>query len=335
VWLIAGGVLALLAGNPLYLALLLLISRLVQYACASTETNGWRIPFWRISLVILFFSTLFNAFTAHVGQTVLFSLPAHWVLVGGPITIEAAIYGFLNGLRLVTLLSFFMAFNAIVPVGQMTGLAPGALHELGLVVLIAFTYVPETIRQFHRIRDAQAVRGHRLNGIRAWRPILIPLIITGLERSLNLAETMVARGYGSTDLVAVFPRARLVLVGGLLLVLVGALQSAWARSGGGLYLIAGGAIAIAWAYWDLSRHHIRTKYRPRKWTHKDSLLVVGALLPFMILVLPAFDRAALTYLPYPRIGPPVFDLWIGLSLMGIVFPVVLTEVTIAIKGTRS
>jgi energy-coupling factor transport system permease protein len=322
-WLLAGGMLALLTANPLYLALLLLISRLAQYACAPAEAGGWRLPFWRISLVILVFSTLFNALTAHVGQTVLLSLPANWLLIGGSLTLEAAAYGLLNGLRLITLLSFFLAFNTIVPISQLAGLVPGALHELGLVVLIAITYVPETVRQFKRIRDAQAIRGHRLNGLRAWRPILLPLLIAGLERALNLAETMVARGYGSTALVAIPVRTRLFFVAGLLLALAGALQLAWARPVG-LYLVLAGVIAVAWAYRAVSRGHIRTKYRPRMWTWADSLVVAGALIPLSSLLLPGVERSALSYLPYPHLTPPAFDLWIGVSLLGLVVPVILS-----------
>jgi energy-coupling factor transport system permease protein len=333
IWLFAGGMLALITANPFYLILLLVISRLVQFACTPADASGWRLPFWRISVVILLFSTLFNMLTAHVGQTVLLSLPPGWALIGGPITLEAAVFGFLNGLRLITLLSFFLAFNTIVPVSQLAGLVPGALHELGLVLLIAVTYVPETVGQFKRIRDAQAIRGHRLNGLRDWRPVLLPLLIAGLERALNLAETMVSRGYGSTAVIGVPLRVRLAFAAGLLLSLAGTLQAAWARPLG-FYFILAGIVVVAWAYRDLSRRHGRTQYRPRKWTWADSLVAVGALIPLSILLLPGFDRTALNYAPYPRVTPPAFDLWIGLSLFGLVAPVLLPGTTGAAGEAR-
>lgn len=333
VWLLAGGALALITANPLYLIMLLIISRLVQFACAPAPAGGWRLPFWRISLAILVFSTLFNMLTAHIGQTVLLTLPANWVLIGGSITLEAAVYGFLNGLRLITLLSFFLAFNTIVPVSQLAGLVPGALHELGLVLLIAVTYVPETVGQFKRIRDAQAIRGHRLNGLRDWRPVLLPLMIAGLERALNLAETMVSRGYGSTALVAVPLRARLAFAAGLLLALAGALQAAWAKPPG-LYFILAGIVSVAWAYRDMSRRHLRTRYRPRKWAWADSIVVAGALVPLVIFLLPGFELSALSYSPYPRVIPPAFEVWIGLSLLGLVVPAILPETTGFAERTR-
>jgi energy-coupling factor transport system permease protein len=333
VWLLVGGMLALIAANPFYLILLLVISRLVQFARTPAQTGGWRLPFWRISLAILIFSTLFNLLTAHVGQTILLTLPANWVLIGGPITLEAAVYGLLNGLRLITLLSFFLAFNIIVPVSQLAGLIPGALHELGLVLLIAVTYVPETVGQFKRIREAQAIRGHRLNGLRDWRPVLLPLLIAGLERALNLAETMVSRGYGSTALVAVPLRGRLAYAAGLLLSLAGALQAAWAKPLG-IYFILAGVLAVAWAYFDMSRRHNRTQYRPHKWTWVDSLVVTGALVPFFIFLLPGLEFSALGYSPYPIVAPPAFDVWIGLSLFGLVVPAVLPASTGAAEEAK-
>jgi energy-coupling factor transport system permease protein len=323
VWLLVGGLLGIVTGNPFYLLLLLLISRVVQFACEPSASGGWRLPFWRVSLMILIFSTLFNLLTAHAGRTVLTTLPANWPLIGGPLTLEAAVYGFLNGLRLVTLLSFFTAFNAIVAVSDLTGLTPRALHELGLVMLIAVTYVPETAGQFRRIRDAQAIRGHRMNGLRAWRPVLIPLLIAGLERALNLSETMVARGYGSTTHVVTPFRARALFLVGLLLSLGGALRLAWAAPDGWLWIILG-ILVIGWAYYALSRLAPRTRYRPRRWLWTDTVLVGGAMLALLpLLPLPGLGRGALLYSPYPHLTLPPFDLRLGLCLFGLVAPAVL------------
>ena len=96
-----------------------------------------RLPFWRLAGAILLFSTLFNLLTAHVGETELAVLPDGWWLIGGPLTLEAAVYGFITGLSLMTLLSLFLAFNAIVPTTELAGLTPAALYELGLVLLVA------------------------------------------------------------------------------------------------------------------------------------------------------------------------------------------------------
>ena len=323
VWLFAGGLLAILTSNPLYLVLLLIISRLVEFACAPVAPHHWRLPFWRIAALILFFSTLFNLLTAHFGQTVIIDLPANWPLIGGNITLEAAVYGFLSGLRLVTLLSFFLAFNTIVPVSQLAALTPRALHEVGLVLLIAITYIPETIGQYQRIRDAQAIRGHEMRGWRTWQPILIPLLISGLERASNLSETMVARGYGSTTHISMPVRARALMLVGLLLLVAGALRLAWDGNDGWLILSVGGLI-IAWAYMDLNRLARRTHYHDRDWQFSDTLLLAGALMTLSIL-LPVYrmTRPSLTYSPYPSFLLPPFDVWTGMAILGLAVPAVI------------
>lgn len=337
IWLLVGGFLAIYSSNPLYLVLLLVTSRIVEYACAPQIPGVWRLPFWRVSLVILVFSTLFNLLTAHVGRTVLTTLPPQWPLVGGPLTLEAAVYGFLSGLRLVTILSFFLAFNAIVPVSELAGLTPRALHELGLVMLIAITYVPETARQFQRIRDAQAIRGHQIDGVRAWRPIVIPLLVSGLERALNLAETMVARGYGSTTYVKMPLRARLLFLVGLVLALGGALRLAWGGADGWL-LVGLGVLAVAWAYRGLSQLTPRTRYRPRRWSPADTFVVIGAIVPLLPLIpLPGLDGlrpTSLVYLPYPQLTLPLFDVGIGLGFLGLSVPAVTAGGPTAILEVR-
>lgn len=323
VWLAAGGLLVLATRNPLYLVVLLAVSRAVQAVCEAREGAAWRLPFWRIAALILVFSTLFNLLTAHIGQTVLARLPARWWLIGGPLTLEAAVFGFVAGLSLVALLSFFLAFNTIVPTHELAGLTPGALYELGLVMLIALTYVPETIRHYRRIREAQAIRGHRLRGLGDWRPILLPLLIGGLERAMNLAETMVARGYGATATTAAPRRVRLLLLGGLLLALGGALRLAW-RGADGWVLIGGSVLVVGLAYRDLSRRAPRTRYRLRRWAWADTVVVGAALLPLLFLLpLPGLDGVGLGYAPYPRVTPPPFNVWVGLAILGLAAPAIL------------
>ena len=323
VWLLVGGLLALSTRNPLYLLLLLVISRLVHKACAMPGETALRLPFWRLAGVILLFSTLFNLLTAHVGATELAVLPAGWWLIGGPLTLEAAVYGFITGLSLIALLSLFLAFNALVPTAELAGLTPAALYELGLVLLVAITYVPETARQVQRIREAQAIRGHRLRGLRDWRPIAIPLLVGGLERALNLAETMVARGYGATAQIGIPRRARLLLLLALTLALSGALWLVW-RGAAGWGLIAAGGLAIAVSYRDLSHRAPRTRYRPRRWTWADTVVIVAALLPLVLLLpLPALAGAGLSYGPYPRLAPPPFSIVAGGLLLGLAVPAVL------------
>ena len=153
----------MLMRNPLYLIIVLLAVQIVGAMCGGAGTIV-RFSLWRIGLTILLFSTFFNFLFVHVGTTVLWRWPLSWPYVGGAMTVEAAVFGAINGLVLLTLLATFLTFNSIVPVGDLVRLIPAAFRDLGVVLLIALTYVPETIAHWHSIREAQAIRGHEVQG---------------------------------------------------------------------------------------------------------------------------------------------------------------------------
>lgn len=320
VWLAAAALLALRTSNPLYLLILLLAAAAVGATCGLPQT-GLQLSLWRLGLVILALSTLINALTLHVGETVLFRLPAAWPLLGGPITLEAAVYGAINGLILLTLLALFVTFSAVTPVSELVQLTPRAFHDLGLVVLIALTYLPETRQQLARIREAQAVRGHQLRGWRDWRPLAIPLLIGGLERAMNLAETMVARGYGATAEARQTRRLQLIFLAALLLAFGGWVVVLW-RGWPGWLLLLLGAVLMTVVLRRLGQQTHHTRYRWRVWTRRDTLLTAtaAAVLLLALLPWPFVARETLSYSPFPALTAPPFDPLLGAALALLALP---------------
>lgn len=326
VWLASAATLTLLTRNPLYVLILLLAAQAVRSLCRS-NADAVQLSLWRMGALIIGFSMLFNALFVHIGQTVLLTLPINWPLVGGNVTLEALVYGAISGLILLTLLAQFLAFMAAVAVGDMVRLTPRAFHHLGLVALIAITYVPETLRQLQRIREAQAVRGHRLQGLTSWRPIVIPLLIGGMERSLNLAEAMVARGFGATEDVGTDVRSQVLLVMALLGVIGGWLLAIWRGWPGWLLLATGVALLLLLVWWQ-GRVQRTTRYRVARWMPWDWLVVITAVLPLFLAVfgLPGISGGTLAYEPYPALMLPPFDPVLGLALLLLATPALITAV---------
>jgi energy-coupling factor transport system permease protein len=310
----------MLIRNPLYLIILLLAVQVVAALCGGRGT-GMRFSLWRLGLAILLFSTLFNFLFVHVGATVLWRWPLSWPYIGGAMTVEAAVFGAINGLVLLTLLATFLAFNSIVPVSDLVRLMPAAFRDLGVVLLIALTYVPETIQHWQRIREAQAIRGHQVKGIRDFRPIFIPLLIGGLERAMTLAEAMVSRGYGAT-VTAERPLAiRFGLLAGLLLGLSGWLLSFWWGWWGWL-LLASGLALLAGLMWHMGRGLRRTQYQPWRWSWRETVVAGTAVLPLTGLW--QWGETA-AYTPYFSLSLPPFEpLW-GLLLLAFIMPVFLSS----------
>ena len=324
VWALTTLVAASSTHNPLYVVLLLLAVMIVGVTCAPAQSRRPIASPLRFAAVAVPLAALFNGLTAHLGDTVLFRLPAWLPLLGGPVTLEALVSGATNGLTLTAIFAGFSVFNQVTPVRDVVRLAPRAFHEAGVVISIALSFIPQTTRSLTRIREAQAVRGHRVRGLRDWLPIVVPLLVSGLERSMGLAEAMVARGYGAVSDRAQPLRTQGLLALGLFVLLGGWLaflflpSPQWATRG----TMAVGAALIVGVVWLAGRSVSHTTYRARRWTVRDSLAALGCglTLAVVLLPLPLADKGTLYYAPIPRLALPPFDPFVGLGLLGLLVP---------------
>jgi energy-coupling factor transport system permease protein len=249
----AAGALVVLSAtrNPFYLALTLACVGIVG---ASVRSRPWSGPVTfsppRFGLIVITLSTLFNGLSVHVGRTVLFRLPDWLPLMGGATTLEAMVYGALNGMILTGIFAVFTVLNMALPVRSLVRLIPRAFYQAAVVVSIAVTYVPTTQRQFLQIREAQAIRGHRIRGLRDWLPLFMPLLMGGLERALQLAEAMIARGFASSGDAVHDTLTRLVIIQGLIALLIGwLLRIGWRQQALGAALMAAGIGLVMAALW--------------------------------------------------------------------------------------
>jgi energy-coupling factor transport system permease protein len=277
----------------------------------------------RFAMIAVPLSALFNALTVHFGDTAVLRLPEWLPLIGGTITLEALAFGAVNGLTLTVIFSAFSVFNQVTPVRDLIKLTPRALHEGGVVLSIALTFIPQTTRSLHRIREAQAVRGHRVRGVRDWLPIVVPLLVSGLERAMGLAEAMVARGYGAVSDEGQPLRRQGLLVLGLLALLGGWLAYLFRAASriAAVGAMAVGAALIGVVLWLTARGVQHTVYRGRRWTLGDTLTLVGCALTLAVALT---QREALYYSPYPRIELPQFHPYVGLGVLGLLLPAIVT-----------
>lgn len=326
-WVAASVIALSLTRNPVYLLLVLAWIGVVLRAVRQIpDAPPLPLSPLRFALVLILFSALFNALTAHFGQTVLLYLPDWLPLLGGPVTLEALVYGLLNGLVLT---GFFLAWTVLfvaVPTQALIRLIPRAFYPAGVVLSIAVAFVPTTFVQFQQIREAQAMRGHRVRGLRDGLPLVMPLLVGGLERALQLAEAMTARGFGSLASQGAGLRRgqRGLLVAGLAMLLAGLIaRLAWPQQpalAGALLLAGGGLLLLGLAL--QGRTVQRTAYRRRPWTAADWLVSAAALAVVTVFLLPG-SRASLAYSPYPALTLPALNVWVALATLGLLGPAVL------------
>jgi energy-coupling factor transport system permease protein len=327
-WLIAAALPAFLLRNPLYLALVLGAAWIVYAALGRTSTVGssWG-SFVRIGLFLFLLAIPFNALSIHVGQVVLFRLPEAWPIVGGPVTLETIIAGAVSGLALFTILVVFAAFNAVVDHYQLLRSTPAFLFQAGVVISIAITFVPQMVLSAKEIRQAQRIRGHRFRGLRDLLPLVIPLLANGLERAIQLAETMEARGFGSivnplSHRQAVLSQVRTLLA--LVGLLAGLAMLAFLPEGNTWgWVLAGLGTASLLAILGLQGRRVhRTRYRRPRWHARDTIIVLAsALVVAVVMGARQIAPETLYYSPYPP-NPllPPFNPWVGAALLLLALP---------------
>ncbi|MGC9521677.1 MAG: energy-coupling factor transporter transmembrane component T [Anaerolineae bacterium] len=327
IWIASAALATLLTRNPLYLVLLLGSFSLVIDGMRRSGAGSLRrspLPFspLRLAAFAIPVGALFNGLTSHVGETVLFRLPEALPLLGGAITAEAVVFGAINGLVLATLFAAFGVLNVAVPVRDLIGYLPRGFYPVAVVSAIAVTFVPSTQRQFQQVREAQAVRGHRMRGLGDWLPLFMPVLIGGLERALSLAEAMTARGFAAhrTGDRHGAVAAQIISVAGLVAVLAGGvLRLMPDLAVAAPFFLLGGVVAIGWAIWRAGRHVTITRYHQPRWSTLDSLTVFGALVALLPLLIWQMSRA---YTPYPALTWPAFEVRVGTALLGYIVPVV-------------
>jgi energy-coupling factor transport system permease protein len=327
-WLAAAALPALSTRNPLYLSLVLIAVGITYSALGrrNPTSRSWS-AFVRLGAIMWLISIPFVVLMSHGGSIVLFRLPRSWPIIGGPITLEAFLFSLTGGLAIIALLLIFATFNVAVDQGRLLRMTPGFLYQAGVVTGIAVAFVPQMVSTWLSIREAQQVRGHKVRGIRDLLPLLLPLLVTGLERAMNLAESMEARGFGGQILVAT-PRQRLAhqlaLLGGLALVGLGlAVNGFWAelRLVGTLQL-AGGVLLVLWSFWDVGRRSKRTRYHRWPWNRLDRIVaLVGTLGALAWIGIMLAQPEWLHYFPYPPYSPwPSFNIVAGLVLLLLAAP---------------
>jgi energy-coupling factor transport system permease protein len=350
-WTAAAAGVALSTRNPMYLSLLLGIAA-VQYASLGrhdADARGWG-SLLRIAVGLAVLIVPFNALNVHIGSRVLFRLPDNWPLIGGPITLEAIAWGACSALSLTTLLVLLATFNLQISHAQLLRLTPAFVYEAGLIVSIALTFIPQMMISAREIREAQLIRGFKMRRLRDGLPFLMALLTTGLERSLQLAESMEARGFGRARTAPVGAASvpplqesplheppyepplrdeghKDMLYKGLTILGLGGVLCAFfvltyfrsLRAAGWAGVALSTALLLG-VFWAQGKRVSRTSYRRERWTWRDGVVLGVAFVVVLAVVLArAQDAGALVYDPYDRLLPR-FDPWLGAALAMLVAP---------------
>jgi energy-coupling factor transport system permease protein len=330
-WLLAG--ISAISSNPLLNILIIAQTVLVVVTCHTASPVGRAFGlFVRLGLVLVLMRTVFAGVPVggfSYGNTALFRLPQFelpiWLgglNIGGQVTLEMIANGLISGVRLWTLILVFGAFNAVADHYGLLRRVPRMLFHAGLATTIALTFVPQVVQQLQAIRDAQRIRGLHFRSWRDGLPLLVPLLSGGLERSIQLAEAMESRGYGSTTQ----HRSRgseVLLLLGLSLLAIGLYFGLTGNVRGWLAVVLGGLLAVGTLN-ILSSGPARTRYSREHWRSRDTLVLLASLMLIVAMAAArSFRIGGLLYTAIPRLTLPPFEPLVGAFVLLLSVPALI------------
>ena len=227
------------------------------------------------------------------------------IKLGGEVTLEAVLNAVYFGLQLAAIFCCIGAANALGSARRLLRYMPAALYEIGIAAVIALTFAPQLVTDAGRVRSAARLRGSG-RGIRQFGRLSMPILEGALERSVDLAAAMDARGYGRTTNES--PSARRVTAGLVLLgsfgLLVGVYGLLTAHGFGTPLLLAGAALGIVGLRLG-GRRTGRTRYRPDPWALPELIVVASGVVAAALMFWTSSRSPELLFLASPTQSPPV------------------------------
>ncbi len=315
-WAIALAATALRTTDPLLLGLIAVV---VAFVVSARRTDApWARSFGsflRLGVIVIVIRVVFQMlFGVRVEGTTLFTIPSvtlpSWaagVSLGGPVTAEALVDAACQGLRLAVVLLCFGAASSLCSPYRMLRALPSALYEAGVAITVALTFAPQAIIASRQVRDARRLRGRADRGVRAWAGSAMPVLEGALDRSVALAASMDARGYGRRGAT---PRHRRRLISGLMLlglclVAVGAYGLLDASAPAVLRLppFIAGAAALTASLVLSGRGVERTRYRPDPWRSPEWIVSLSGAAALVAIIVAGRNGAVLEPSVYPLTMP--------------------------------
>jgi energy-coupling factor transport system permease protein len=202
-WAVSLTILTLVLDHPLALLCLLLVT--LPPVFSAGIIREWA-SFMKYSLLLCLTVIALNILFSYNGMHVLASIPWHIPIIGVPrITLEAIVFGLSMSLRLLAVVSAFTLLTLTVhPDDILQALLKLKIpYKSVLVAALSARFLPALVEDAGKISDLQrsrgleTQRGSLLRRIKNKAAVLAPLLVNSLDRTVQIAESMEARGFGS------------------------------------------------------------------------------------------------------------------------------------------
>jgi energy-coupling factor transport system permease protein len=273
-------------------ALVCIIALVLGVTLLAREVTPWSrsLGFYLITalavvLIRVIFRVVFN-FDSETNTA--FALPTFTIALGelgsvelfGRVSWDALLGAFRDGLRMAAIILSVGMANTLANPRRLLKNTPGALYEVASAWVIALNMAPQLIDSAKRVKQASLLRG-RSQKRSILSSLIIPVLEDTIERSLALAASMSARGFGRQGSLTQRQQlaSRVLSLVGVSCLTIGAyllltIPSPWV----GALLLVAGVLAVLATSRVASKRQIRTRYAPETWAIRDFAVLAGAAL---------------------------------------------------------
>ena len=180
--------------HPIFLVISLFISIIFLIKTISFHNFKSKLLYISIFFIIV---TIANPIFVHKGETALFFVNDN------AITLEAIIYGVAFACLLVSIIFWFQSFNKIVDSDKLIYIFSSFIPTIGLIIAMALRFIPRFQNHFNKVIEINKIGDNPYKSnkymvrIKALFNVFSILVTWAFENSIETANTMKARGYGS------------------------------------------------------------------------------------------------------------------------------------------
>ena len=181
-------VLTLVFSNSVYCPLSLLCA-----FCYTARLKGKTAVsfFCKFTIPVALFAAIFNMLFSRYGNTMIFSVKDI------NFTLEALTAGALTGVMIGAVMTWFSAYNEIITADKFMALFGGFAPNLALLFSMILRFIPLMVKTAGEIKEAHAGLGYETKGLKNTITRFSALISISLEKSIETADTMKSRGFGT------------------------------------------------------------------------------------------------------------------------------------------
>ncbi len=191
---------SMISDHPLFIGGIFLLAFLTL-AEAGALDKGEKLLQFGISLTLLIM--IVNPLVIHAGETILWMSPELPLLGRMEVCLEAICYGAAMGMRLMTLLLIFCLYHEMINPDRLLGHMARLTYQSGLMLAMATRLFPVVVHNLANAREVQELRGVNFNAghlparVKKYAWIFRAVLVSTLEGSLQTAEAMQSRAFGS------------------------------------------------------------------------------------------------------------------------------------------